>query len=62
MDFYESYYARYMAAPPELRKAARDHWTKCHKKNLELKRDDLIIFSAKILAIIAMIDAETLDF
>ncbi len=50
MNFYEEYAIRYYATTPEQKKAARDHWTKCHMENVASGREDLIIFSARILA------------
>ena len=51
-DFYQNYYYRYLTATPDARQAARDHWTKCHIENVKADRNDLIIFSGKILAAI----------
>jgi hypothetical protein len=58
-DFYQVYADRYRAADDQTRKAARAHWTKCHAANMQTGRDDMIIFSARIMATIAVIDAET---
>jgi hypothetical protein len=40
------------------RKASREHWIKCHKKNVDSGREDMIIFSGSILAMIALADHE----
>ena len=58
MDFYSNYKARYIAANPAERKAAREHWTRCHQENMMTGREDLIMFSAQMLAQIAVVDAE----
>ena len=57
MDFYKSYYFRYLAATKDERQAARNHWLKCHAENMEIGRKDLIIFSAQVLANIDLADA-----
>lgn len=57
MDYYKTFFARYINSDAETRAASRDHWIKCHIKNIESGREDLIIFSAKILAAITMADA-----
>lgn len=56
-DFYKTYAENYRNTNSQERKEAREHWTRCHAANLEAERDDLIMFSAKILAVIATIDA-----
>ena len=56
MDYYKEYVERYMLASQELRDDAKRHWIECHKKNLAAKRDDLIIFSSKMLASITLAD------
>lgn len=58
MDYYENWKNLYKAASLEDRKKSKVHWLKCHAENLKRKRDDLIIFSGKHLAIMAMIDNE----
>ena len=52
MRFYERYFLMYITATQENRDAARKHWILCHKQNVMDKRDDLIIFSSKVLAMI----------
>lgn len=52
MRFYERYFMQYITATPEKREEAKKHWISCHKQNIMNKRDDLIIFSSKILAMI----------
>lgn len=56
VDYYKQYAVRYMIADETTRKASKDHWTKCHARNIASGREDLIIFSAKILAAIALAD------
>ena len=56
MDFYKQYMMRYMMADVETRKSAKQHWVKCHLENVASGRDDLIIFSAKILGAIDVAD------
>lgn len=56
--YYESIGERYRAASPELRAASKAHWIKCHRQNLKSGRQDLIIFTAQILAQIAIVDSE----
>lgn len=58
-NFYKKYADRYRAADEQTRKASREHWTRTHAANMETGRNDIIIFSAQILAAIATIDAET---
>ena len=56
--YYESVGERYRAASPELRAASKAHWFKCHKENLASGRQDMIIFTAQILAQISMVENE----
>ena len=49
-DYYRTAQERYMRADPETRKASREHWTRVHAENMKSGREDLIIFSAQILA------------
>lgn len=49
-EYYKTYFFRYLKADPETRVASIEHWTKCHIENILAERDDLIIFSAKMLA------------
>lgn len=56
MDFYKQYMERYMMADVGTRKSAKQHWVKCHLENVASGRDDLIIFSAKILGAIDVAD------
>ena len=53
MDYYKTYMMRDIMADTETRAASKKHWTECHIKNMASGRDDLIIFSAKILGAIA---------
>lgn len=56
--YYQSIGEHYRAASPELRAASKAHWIKCHRQNLESGRQDMIIFTAQILAQIAIVDSE----
>ena len=56
--YYESIGERYRAASPEVRAESKAHWIKCHRQNLESGRQDMIIFTAQILAQIAIVDNE----
>ena len=56
MDFYKQYMVRYMMADVGTRKRAKQHWAKCHLENVASGRDDLIVFSAKILGAIDVAD------
>ena len=57
-SYYQSIGEHYRAASPELRAASKAHWIKCHRQNLESGRRDMIIFTAQILAQIAIVDNE----
>lgn len=57
-DYCENYKKLYKAADKQLRKETREHWTKCHEKNIESGRNDMIIFSGKILAAITTAEVE----
>ena len=56
-DYYKTYGMRYAAANDDMRRAAREHWTRCHAENLRSGRNDLIIFSGQILAQMDLVDA-----
>lgn len=56
MNFYETYYLRYLQADTDTRRQSRDHWLNVHKANMATGRDDLTIFSAQILARITLAD------
>lgn len=57
-NYYEQYAVRYAAADDAMRTAAREHWTRCHIENLKTGRNDLIIFSAQMLAAMDIVDAK----
>lgn len=57
--YYESIGERYRESSPELRAASKAHWLKCHRQNLESGRQDMIIFTAQILAQIAIVENES---
>ena len=54
MDYYKTYMTRYIMADTETRAASKKHWIECHIENIASGREDLIIFSAKILGAIAV--------
>ena len=56
MNYYKNYFLRYISASAAEREESRQHWLKCHAENICSGRDDLIIFSAKILAAISLAD------
>lgn len=51
-DFYTSSAIRYYETDAETRKAALNHWEKCHIENIKSGRQDLIIYSSQMLAAI----------
>lgn len=57
-DFYSRYTEMYKQGSPEARARAKAHWIANHKENVKHSREDLIIFSAQMLAAIAMAEAE----
>ena len=54
MNFYESYYNMYMNGDPTTRVKSKAYWIRRHKENLTSGRQDLIIFSGQILAMISL--------
>lgn len=56
-DFYSSHTIRYIEADAQSRKESKDHWLKCHAENVASGREDMIIFSSKILAAISLAEA-----
>lgn len=56
-DFYSSYTVRYIEADERCRKESKDHWLRCHAENVASGREDMIIFSSKILAAISLAEA-----
>lgn len=59
MDYYFMWLNRYVMADDKTRKASKDHWMKCHLENIKSEREDLIIFSSKMLATWALADELT---
>ena len=57
-SYYETVGERYRSASPELRAASKAYWIKCHRQNLESGRQDMIIFTAQILAQFAIVESE----
>lgn len=56
-DFYSSHTVRYIEADTQSRKESKDHWLRCHAENVASGREDMIIFSSKILAAISLAEA-----
>ncbi len=56
-DFYSSHTVRYIEADDQTRKESKAHWLKCHAENLASGREDMIIFTSKILAAISLAEA-----
>ena len=61
MNYYKTYFFRYLHADEATRKASIEHWTRCHAKNVLSGREDLIIFSAKMLGS-AVLAQKYIDF
>ena len=57
MDYYKTHALRYFLADEKTKQASREHWERVHIENVNSGREDLIIFSARIIANIALIDA-----
>lgn len=57
MGFYEAYKWNYLAADAKTRAEAKAHWIKCHEQNIASGREDMMIYSAQILAAIALAEA-----
>ena len=57
MDYYKTHAIRYLLADENTKKASWEHWRKCHAENIKSGREDLIIFSARIIANMALVDA-----
>lgn len=47
--YYKTWFFRYLNATNETRQASINHWTKCHIENMASGRDDLVLFSGKML-------------
>lgn len=58
MDFYKNQMENYRKASQEAKEASKRHWIRCHRENLNSGRNDLIIFSARIIANMAIVDSE----
>lgn len=56
-DFYKSVTIRYLEADNKTRSATKAHWQKCHTKNMADNREDMIIFSGKMLVAISIAEA-----
>lgn len=54
MEWYKDHFLAYIKAAPEVREESRKHWIRCHKENISSGREDLIIFSAKMLGSICL--------
>lgn len=58
MSFYTDYYNRFLSASAEMREQSKKHWLKIHAENLKTGRNDLIIFSAQVLAAAALAESK----
>lgn len=56
--YYKQYAEMYRNSGAETRKASKAHWIKVHGENMKSNRNDLIMFSASILAMITMVENE----
>ena len=54
MEYYKEWFFRYLRADEDTRKASIEHWTEKHAENVLTGREDLIIFSAKMLGSAAL--------
>ena len=54
MNYYERYYRYFLESSDEMRQKSKAHWLEKHEENLKSGREDLIIFSASILAQICL--------
>lgn len=59
--YYKTYFFRYLNASQETRDASVKHWTRVHLENMASGRDDLILFSGKMLGS-AMLAQKFVDF
>lgn len=55
-DFYDTCFINYIEADEQTRAASRQHYLNRHKENLASGREDLIIFTARILAAYSLAD------
>lgn len=58
-DFYSLLTIRYIEADEHSRKESKDHWLRCHAENVASGREDMIVFTSKILAAISLAEAIT---
>lgn len=49
----------YLDSSEEDRQKSKSHWLKCHEENLKSGREDMIIFSAQILAMITKAELDS---
>lgn len=56
--YYKKWAEMYRQASKANRAASKAHWIKTHRENIQSGREDLIMFSASILAEIALIESE----
>ena len=59
--YYKQWAEMYRKCSKEQRKASKKHWINVHRENLKSERNDLIMFSASILAMITMIENEEME-
>ena len=57
-DCYHIFAERYRAASKELRAIVKTYWLKCHNAYLNSGMEDIICFTSRIVAQIAMIENE----
>lgn len=53
-NFYETYFIRYLESDIETREKTKQYWIEKHQENIKADRNDLIIFSAQIIAMIVL--------
>lgn len=54
MEFYKTYYNRFCSADAEMKEATVAHWRRVHADAIRDKNEDMIVFSARILAVYDM--------
>lgn len=59
--YYKQWAEMYRKCNEEQRKASKAHLINVHRENMKSERNDLIMFSASILAMITMIENEEME-
>lgn len=54
MDYYKTVYERYKKANKKIQRAGLEYWIARHAENINAGREDLIIFSSKMIATIIL--------